>query len=133
MSGILPEYLSRGFYGSSYTFKRICTFPGYSSTEETDLVVPMTLETKSSYCLCAAVCARVLRGACRYCSSTEWFVSNNVGAGRTVLRQERQDGRALEIKRVRETWRKGKVDKNNSNETMCDCKSPELGRVVAWL
>lgn len=32
-SGILPEYLSRGFSGSTYTFKRICTFPGYSSTE----------------------------------------------------------------------------------------------------
>lgn len=78
-------------------------------------------------------CARVLRGACRYCSSTEWFVSYNGGAGRTVLRQERQDGRALQIKRVRETWRKGKVDKNNSNETTCGCKSPELGRVAAWL
>ncbi|KAI7811001.1 hypothetical protein IRJ41_009208 [Triplophysa rosa] len=104
-------------------------------SQEKDLVVPTTLETKSSYCLCAAVCAcaRVRRGACRYCSSTEWFVSYNGGAGRTVLRQERQDGLALQIKRVRETWRKGKVDKNNSNETTCDYKSPELGRVAAWL
>ncbi len=44
---------------------------------------------------CGRACAR--RGACRYCSSTEWFVSYNGGAGRTVLRQERQDRRALHI------------------------------------
>lgn len=50
---------------------------------------------------CGRACAR--RGACRYCSSTEWFVSYNGGAGRTVLRQERQDRRALHIQTSEKT------------------------------
>lgn len=66
-------------------------------------------ETRSVYVrLCGraprvSACARALCGACRYCSSTEWFVSYNGGAGRTVLRQERQDRRALHIQTSEKT------------------------------
>lgn len=78
-----------------------------------------------------SACARALCGACRYCSSTEWFVSYNGGAGRTVLRQERQDRRALQIQTGEKTEEKGLVgEDNNSSKTTCACEPPELGRVT---
>lgn len=98
-------------------------------------------ETRSVYVrLCGrahrvSACARALCGACRYCSSTEWFVSYNGGAGRTVLRQERQDRRALHIQTGGRPEERGLAGENNNNgsQTTCACESPELGRVTDWL
>lgn len=84
-----------------------------------------------------SACARALCGACRYCSSTEWFVSYNGGAGRTVLRQQRQDRRALETrwKDREERWSRLKQQRQQQQDYVCLRVSWTwpCDRLAAWL
>lgn len=130
------------FWVSMNLFFFFCLFVDSILTSQVQTVAILTLithcifvgpvfsdcETRTVYVrLCGraprvSACARALCGACRYCSSTEWFVSYNGGAGRTVLRQERQDRRTLRFKRVKRTEERWSRQKQQQQQQYYVCQ-----------